>query len=126
MMEDTKSKDGEYRNRYFPRMDIEVLLSYWPLSADKTSAQVVRTSTLGLGGLMFESDSSFAMDSLYHLDIVFGEEKMSLTAKVVYSIPGSDATFRIGVEFTDLSDEQREQLTNFFIQEYEKLPPENF
>lgn len=115
-----------HKNRYFPRMNVEVLLSYRPESSPESEAVVARTKTLGLGGLMLEAESAFEEGSLYRIDLVFGDEKMSVRAKVVYAIPTSDGSFDIGFVFEDLADAQRDELTGFFIQEYDKLPPENF
>ena len=125
-MSDEHENGLEHRNRYYPRMEVGVLLSYRPESSGEGDGQVARTKTLGLGGLMIRSDNPIAVDSLYLLDLVFGEDKISVRGKVVYSLPAGDDGFEVGFAFQDLTDSQREELTGFFIQEYEKLPPENF
>jgi hypothetical protein len=125
-MSDELEAGGEHSNRYSPRMAVEVLLSYRRENAVDDEGRVARTKTLGLGGLMFLSDTPFELDGVYLLDLVFGEEKMSFRGKVVYSLPAGEDGFEVGFSFQDLTDKQREELTGFFIQEYEKLPPENF
>lgn len=125
-MRDDLDANSEHKNRYYPRMDVEVLLSYRPESSGEGEGQVARTKTLGLGGLMFLAEHAFEIGRIYLLDLVFGEDKMSIRGKVVYSIPAGDDGFEVGFSFQDLTDVQREALTGFFIQEYEKLPPENF
>ena len=125
-MNKKKQNEGVNKNRYFPRMSVEILLSYRPESSAAGDGKVARTKTLGLGGFMFESEAPFVIDKVYAIDLVFGDEKMSARAKVVYSLATGEETYETGFAFLDLSDKQREELTAFFIKEYEKLPPENF
>ena len=113
------------KSRYYPRLAVEILLSYRPEGASADTGQVVTTKSLGLGGLMFEADTPFVAGEFYILDLVFGERKKSLKARVIYSLPVEDGKFEVGFAFQDITDEQREELTALFIREYEKLPPES-
>ena len=45
-MSDEKVASGEYKNRYYPRMEVEVLLSYRPESSDAGDGQVQRNADL--------------------------------------------------------------------------------
>jgi len=116
---------GEPKSRYFPRINAEVLLAYKPPGADTEDARVVKSNTIGLGGLMFESDHPLPVGSAYQLDLVLGEEHLVLEAKVVYARKVKSDNFQNGFSFTDLSDDQRERLLAFFLQEYDKLAPES-
>lgn len=115
---------GKPKNRYFPRINAEVLLAYLAPGASPEDARVVKSSTIGLGGLMFESDHPLPMGCTYQLDLVLGDEHLVITAKVVYARKVKSDDFQNGFSFTDLSDDQRERLLNFFLQEYDRLPPE--
>lgn len=115
---------GKAKNRYFPRMALEVLLAYRPESAPKTHARVVKSRTLGLGGIMFESEHPLPVGSVYLLDLLLGEKRLEVPARVVYSNSAGPDLYENGLSFDSLSDGQREALTNFFLQEYEKAPRE--
>jgi hypothetical protein len=112
------------KNRYFPRINAEVLLAYMTPGASPEDARVVKSHSIGLGGLMFESDHPLPVGSTYQFDLVLGDEHLVLMAKVIYARKLKSDNFQNGFSFTDLSDEQRERLLNFFLQEYDKLPPE--
>ena len=110
------------QNRYYPRLAVEVLLAYQPLSSPGAEKKVVKSSSLGLGGLMFEADRPFEEGSAYRLDLVLGESKLEVKAEVVYSNPVGSDLFQVGFNFLEMTDEQRERLTAYFLQEYEKVP----
>jgi hypothetical protein len=113
------------KNRYFPRINAEVLLAYMTPGASAEDARVVKSSSIGLGGLMFEADHPLPVGSTYQLDLVLEDEHLIVTAKVAYARKVRSDNFQNGFSFTNLSDGQRERLLNFFLQEYDKLPPEN-
>lgn len=115
---------GDPKNRYFPRINAEVLLAYKPPGSDTEDARVVKSSTIGLGGLMFESDHPLPVGSPYQLDLVLGDDHLVVDAKVVYARKVKSDTFQNGLSFTGLSDDQKERLLAFFLEEYDKLAPE--
>ena len=114
-MSANRDKGNPHKSRYYPRMKTEVLLSYRGISSSAEETVVTRTRSLGLGGLMFESENAFEEGSRYHIDLVFGEEKMPVTARVVYSLPSGDVGYEVGFAFEELSEKEREKLTSFFI-----------
>lgn len=115
---------AEPKNRYFPRINAEVLLAYKATGAGTEDPRVVKSSSIGLGGLMFESDHPLPVGSPYQLDLVLGDTHLVLEAKVVYARKVKGDTFQNGFSFTGLSDDQKDQLLTFFLQEYDKLAPE--
>ena len=115
---------GGPKNRYFPRINVEILLAYRAPGADTEDARVVKSSSIGLGGLMFESDHPLPVGSAYQLDLVLGDEHLAVQAKVVYARKVNSDTFQNGCSFTGLSDDQKERLLAFFLQEYDKLATE--
>lgn len=119
-----KGSGGESKNRYFPRINAEVLLAYRTVDAPADEARVVNSSTIGLGGLMFEADHPLPVGTTFLLDLVLGEEHLTVSAKVVYTRKVNNDNFQNGFSFVDLTDDQRERLLGFFLQEYEKLPPD--
>jgi len=112
------------KNRYYPRIKAEILLAYRPGAATAEEARVVKTVSFGLGGVMFEGEEQLPVESEYLLDLVFGEHRLNIRAKVIYSGPIGLNLYRTGFSFTGMSAETRELLTGYFLQEYEKRPPE--
>jgi len=112
------------KNRYFPRINAEVLLAYRPSGAPADESQVVKSRSIDLGGLMFEADHPLPVGSLFHLDLVLGELRLEVKARVIYTRKVKNDNYQIGFSFTNLSEDHREQLLNFFLQEYDRLPPE--
>ena len=121
-MSDNLSK-GHIQNRYYPRMDIEVLLAYRPLSAPEEEGKVVKSRSFGLGGIMFEDENQLPPGAAYILDLVLGEMRVKVRAKVVYSKRIRNKLYQNGFSFSELDEKGREHLTNFFLQEYEQRPP---
>jgi len=112
------------KNRYYPRLDAEILFAYRPAGAPEDESTVVKSRSIGLGGLMFEADHPLPVGSSFHLDLVLGEDHLEVTAKVVYSNKMVKHSYQNGLNFVDLRDEQRDQLTNYFLQEYDRTPPD--
>lgn len=115
---------GQSRNRYYPRMEIEIVLAYRPLTAPKGEEKVVKSKTLGIGGLMFEAEHPLPVGSPFALDLVLGEGRMEVEGKVVYSIRTAPEVYQIGFSFPRLSAAQRDRLTHFFLQEYDRASRE--
>ena len=119
-----KGADGPPQNRYYPRIETEILLAYRAPGASEDESRVVKSKSLGLGGLMFEVDHPLPVGSSYHLDLVLADGHMQVNARVVYARKLHADAYQVGFSFIDLTEEQRERLMNFFLEEYEKLPPE--
>ena len=113
---------GNVQNRYYPRIEIEIILAYHPVPG-VDEAQVVKTKTLGLGGLMFEDENHLPVGSTYHLDLVLGESRMEVGGRVIYSLRVGPNLYQNGFAFLEMEEGRRERLTNFFLQEYEKAIP---
>lgn len=113
---------GNAQNRYYPRIDLEIILAYHPLPG-LGEAQVVKTKTFGLGGLMFEDEYHLPVGTSYQLDLVLGENRMEVGARVIYSLRVGPNLYQNGFAFLEMEEDRRERLTNFFLQEYEKAAP---
>lgn len=116
--------NGYIQNRYYPRLDIEILLAYRPLSAPEEEGKVVTSKSIGLGGIMFEDENKLPPGAAYILDLVLGEMRVKVRAKVVYSKRVRSELYQNGFSFSGLDEKGREHLTNFFLQEYERRPSE--
>jgi hypothetical protein len=115
---------GNLVNRHFPRLNVEVLLAYRSTSSPDEEPKVTKTKTFGLGGIMFEDENPIPVGSRYILDLVLGDCRLTIEGTVVYSNRISSGLFQNGFSFDSLSDAERDQLTGFFLQEYDRRPPE--
>ena len=111
-------------NRHFPRLDLEVLLAYRPASSPDEEARVTKSKTFGLGGVMFEAEEPLPLGSRYFLDLVLGDDRLAVEGTVVYSNRVSSSLYQNGLSFESLSEAEEDRLTNFFLQEYQRKPPE--
>ena len=105
-------------------MNVEVLLAYRPASSPDEEAKITKSKSFGLGGVMFEAEDSLPVGSHYLVDLVLGEERLAVDGSVVYSNRISSGLYQNGFSFESLSEDEEEQLTNFFLQEYQRRPPE--
>lgn len=111
-------------NRHFPRLDLEVLLAYRPASSPEEEAKITKSKTFGLGGVMFEAEDPLPLGSCYLLDLVLGDDRLAVEGTVVYSNRVSSNLYQNGFSFESLSEAAEDQLTNFFLLEYQRKPPE--
>jgi hypothetical protein len=86
-------------------------------------AQFSRTRTLGLGGLMFESQEPLEHGESLRLEIVFGEKKIKAAGVVVYVDRQDDGPCRNGVQFTEISEDDRDALLGAYLQQEYRIDP---
>lgn len=115
---------GNLVNRHFPRLDLEVLLAYRPAASPEEETKVTKSKTFGLGGVMFEAEGPLPLGSVYLLDLVLGDDRLAVEGTVVYSNRVSSNLYQNGFSFESLSEAAEDQLTNFFLLEYQRKPPE--
>lgn len=87
------------------------------------AAQFSRTRTLGLGGLMFESEQTLDHGAMLHLEIVFGEKTIKAAGLVVYVDRKADGPWQIGVQFTEISEDDRDALLGAYLQQEYRIDP---
>lgn len=90
---------------------------------DATAAQFSRTRTLGLGGLMFETDAPLDHGETLQLEIVLGEMTIATTGIVVYVDRQQGNPWRIGVQFTEISEDDRDALLSAYLQQEYRIEP---
>jgi c-di-GMP-binding flagellar brake protein YcgR len=115
---------GNLVNRHFPRLEVEVLLAYRSASSPDAEPKVTKSKSFGLGGVMFEAEDSLPVGSCYLVDLVLGDNRLAIEGKVVYSNRISSGLYQNGFAFESLSEAEEDQLTNYFLQEYKRLPQE--
>jgi hypothetical protein len=124
MSEKNPAHPDRPKNRYYPRLNTEILLAYRPPGGRQDESRIVKTRSIGLGGVMFEADHPLSVGSSFLLDLVLDEKHLTVSAKVVYSNRRTGDSYQIGFSFVGLTADQREQLMNLFLQEYSRVPPD--
>lgn len=89
----------------------------------EAAAQFSRTRTLGLGGLMFESEMVLDRGENLRLEIVFGEKTIKAAGVVVYVDRQDDGPWRIGMQFTEISEDDRDALLGAYLQQEYRIDP---
>jgi hypothetical protein len=82
------------------------------------------TRSLGLGGLMFETDKPLERGDSLLLEIALGERTIVGTGAVVHTERCDGGRWQIGVQFTTLSEDDRDALLGVYLQREYRLPPE--
>ena len=85
--------------------------------------QFSRTQTLGLGGLMFESEQALEHGETLRLDIVLGEQTIRATGVVVYVDRQDGGPWRNGVRFTEITEDDRDALLGAYLQQEYRIAP---
>ncbi len=111
--------------RRYPRMAAEYVVAYKRQLAGsgETAAQFSRTRTLGLGGLMFESERPLDHGENLRMEIVLGEKTIKTAGIVVYVDRKDDGPWRNGVQFTEISEDDRDVLLGAYLQQEYRIDP---
>ena len=111
--------------RRYPRMDAEYVIAYRKRlpGGDETTAQFSHTRTLGLGGLMFESGKPLQHGEILLMEIVLGDQTIKTTGTVVYVDREGDGPWHNGVQFTEISEDDRDTLLGVYLQQKYLIAP---
>jgi hypothetical protein len=120
-----KQASGQAPVRRYPRMAAEYVVAYRSLGAggDESAPQFSRTRTLGLGGLMFEAERALENGQTLRLEIVLGDRTIKTTGIVVYVDRQDEGPWRIGVQFTEISEDDRDALLGAYLQQEYRIAP---
>ncbi|MHB8837207.1 MAG: PilZ domain-containing protein [Candidatus Methylomirabilia bacterium] len=116
---------GQAPVRRYPRMAGEYVVAYRRQlpGGNQAAAEYSRTRTLGLGGLMFESEKALEHDETLQLEIVFGEKTIKAAGVVVYVDRQDNEPSRVGVQFTEISEDDRDALLGVYLQQEYRIDP---
>lgn len=116
---------GQAPVRRYPRMAAEYVVAYRRLLPDggETPAEFSRTRTLGLGGLMFESETPLAHGEALRLEIVLGDKTVRTTGVVVYVDRQEGGPWHNGVQFTEITEDDRDALLGAYLQQEYRISP---
>ncbi|HWR97477.1 MAG TPA: PilZ domain-containing protein [Candidatus Methanoperedens sp.] len=119
-------RPGEVPVRRYPRMVAEYAVSYrreLP-GGRESNPRYSQTRTLGLGGLMFETDEAIERGEALRVEIALGDHTIAATGTVVYTERRDGGPWQIGVQFTALAEDDRDALLGIYLQREYRLPPE--
>ena len=116
---------GQAPVRRYPRMAAEYVVAYRRLLPDggESAAQVSRTRSLGLGGLMFESENPLDVGEILRLEIVIGEQTIKAAAVVIYVDRRAEGLWHNGVQFTEIAEDDRDVLLGAYLQREYRITP---
>jgi len=100
--------------RRFPRIPSKNSLLIKTLDAP-AAGRLARTQVLGLGGCMFHSDEPFGVGANLSLHIAVQERFIRALGRVAYENRRGDR-YEVGVEFLEISDEEKDLLAALFRQ----------
>lgn len=92
--------------RRFPRISAQHALLVKKLS-EQASESLARTEVMGGGGCMFVHDEQLGEGARIQLLISVRGAVVKATAKVAWERPRDDGRYEVGVEFLDVSPEDR-------------------
>lgn len=116
---------GQAPVRRYPRMNAEYMVAYRrPLPDGGVGApQFSRTRTLGLGGLMFETDDPLERGETLQVEIVLSDHTVKAAGVVVYVDRQGDNSWQNGVQFTEISEDDRDRLLGAYLQREYRISP---
>jgi len=99
--------------RRFPRMASQILVRITPLDRDH-GGDLSSTRTIGLGGCLVVHDRPLGPGTPLRLVFCLGDSVLEARGQTVYEIPRKDGCFDLGIEFLELTPEDRSLLEQFF------------
>jgi hypothetical protein len=125
MKEPVGKTPGQPPVRRYPRMAAEYVVAYRRLLPDgaETAEQISRTRSLGLGGLMFESEGPLDVGENLRLEIVIGEHTIKAGGVVIYVDRRAERLWNNGVQFTEISEADRDVLLGAYLQREYRIAP---
>ena len=116
---------GQPPVRRYPRMAAEYVVAYRRRlpSGGEANEQLSRTRSLGLGGLMFESENPLDVGETLRLAIVINEHTVSAVGVVIYAERRAEGLWHNGVQFTGISEDDRDVLLGAYLQREYRITP---
>ncbi len=106
--------------RRYTRLSSIHLGTYRHYADDRTidsDGNVIRTLDLGKGGALLELREKFEPNSILDLDMLLGEARIKCKARIT-NVRAKGKVFMTGVEFIEMSEEDREILQSYLTWEY--------
>lgn len=105
--------DDHDQRRRFPRIHSENLVLV-KKSGDQPVEGLGKTEQLGLGGCKFLHQEPLGVGSIVEITLSIQDKLITTQGRVVYEVPHEDALTEVGVEFLQLSSDDRAALAGIF------------
>lgn len=125
-MDDQPSQTpGQAPVRRYPRMSAECVVAYRRPVPDggESRQEFSRTRSIGLGGLMLETDAPLGLGEVLRLEIVLGEHTIKAVGVVAYVEPQAEGPVHNGIQFTEISENDRDVLLSIYLQREYRITP---
>jgi hypothetical protein len=86
--------------------------------------KLAKTRTIGLGGALFETDEPLERGQDLMLELVVGGRTLTVAARVVYVERVESGGWGNGVQFLDITEEDREFLLACYLEREYRITPE--
>jgi len=107
-------KDKSIERRY-PRIRSEIIISLEPVEASRGKEILTTSKTLGLGGLMFESEKKMTAGENLEMSLLAGIDLIRTTVRVVWAEKSEGGKWTVGIEFLDIDEEDRTRLLDYLM-----------
>jgi hypothetical protein len=107
--------DESHPKRHYPRIPSGNAVLVRCLGGIRATEGFAKTEVVGLGGCMFVSDEPLGIGSVLELFISVEGRVLNTIARVVYEIPREPSHVEVGVEFLEISPEDREELGRLLV-----------
>ena len=101
--------------RRYPRVPSGNAVLVRCLGGTHTAEGFAKTEVVGLGGCMFVSDELLGIGSVLEVLISVEGRVLNTIARVVYENPKEPSHIEVGVEFLEISPDDREELGRLLI-----------
>jgi hypothetical protein len=101
--------------RHYPRIPSGNAVLVRCLGGAHIAEGFAKTEVVGLGGCMFVNDEPLGIGSVLEVLISVEGRVLNTIARVVYEIPKDPSHIQVGVEFLEISPEDREELGRLLV-----------
>ena len=106
---------NEERERRYPRIESENIISIKHAAAPDEDNVFTTSKVIGLGGVMFESREKTAVGENLEMSLLAGTDLLQVKVRVVWVNESGKERWMVGVEFVDISDEDRTKLLDYLM-----------
>jgi hypothetical protein len=107
-------------------MNAEFVVAYRPVTGPGSAdpPRLAKTRTVGLGGTMFESEDALTNGEQFSIELMVEERTVKARGRVVYVERQPNGFYQNGIEFTDISDDDRDFLLTCYLQREYRISPD--
>lgn len=102
--------------RRYGRLRVEVDVDYRVIGAVKTRKARTKSYNISIGGICFEASDRCEAGTMVSLEIFLERDNpVQVEGNIIWQKKFEDGTFRAGVSFVGLKEEDQERISNFIF-----------